>query len=176
MRDEVSPELRPVEPGESALTLGVQEDLPAECSLTDCRDCGAPLSPERAEAGYDYCTDPHCVAVCLRGPDIIAVHVNKASDQYVRREDVDLQAVPRSPASRVDPDYPRVSPRPPAPKVPLETLSDAGRIAKLERELDERLAQVGEDDRAERVRLINEFNGKLRAFNIRYRTLARREP
>jgi hypothetical protein len=142
--------------------------------LTNCRSCGAPVPTERVEAGYDYCTKPDCVAVCLRGPHIIAVNVNKASDQYLRRQDVDLRPVPDSPLATVDQDYPRFSPSPPEPRVPLEALSDAGRVAKLERELDEQLAKLGKDDRAERIRLINEFNAKLRGLNIRYRTLARR--
>jgi hypothetical protein len=110
----------------------------------------------------------------LRGPHIIAVHVNKASDQYVRRQDADLQPVGRSLPWTGDRNYPAPTERPPAPALPLETLSDAGRIAKLERELDEQLAKLGEGDRAERARLINAFNARLRAFNIRYRTLARR--
>jgi hypothetical protein len=142
--------------------------------LTNCRTCGAPISTERVEAGYDYCTEPDCVAAGLRGPHIIAVHVNKASDQYVRRQDADLQPVGRSLPWTGDRNYPAPPERPPAPALPLETLSDAGRIAKLERELDEQLAKLGEGDRAERARLINAFNARLRAFNIRYRTLARR--
>jgi hypothetical protein len=144
--------------------------------LINCCHCGGPVPSERAEAGYDYCNDPECVAASLRGPHIIAVHVNKASDQYVRRQDVDLQPVPPSLPGSVDQNYPRFSPRPSAPQVPLEALSDAGRIAKLERELDEQLAKLGPDDGDERTRLINAFNAKLRGFNIRYRTLARRAP
>ncbi len=126
------------------------------------------------EAGYDYCTEPECVTACLEGPHVVAVHVNKASDQYVRRWDAGLQPVPRSLPWTEDENYPRSLPRPPAPAIPLETLSDAGRITRLERELDEELAKLGEDDREERIWLINAFNAKLRGLNIRYRTLMRR--
>ncbi len=142
--------------------------------MVNCKNCGAAVPQERVELGYDYCTKPDCVDVCLRGSHIIAVNVNKAADQYVRREDLDLPPVPRSAMVSSEQDYPRFEPRRPEPPAPLEALSDAGRIAKLERQLDEQLAQLGPDDHAERVRLINVFNAKLRGFNIRYRTLARR--
>jgi hypothetical protein len=42
--------------------------------------------------------------------------------------------------------YPPFVPRRPERRPPLEALSDAGRIAKLEVELDEQLARLGADD------------------------------
>ena len=142
--------------------------------MVSCRNCGTAVPQERVELGYDYCTKRECVALCLQTPDIVAVGVNKAADQYVRREDLNLPAVPRSTAVSGDQDYPPLAPRRPERRPPLEVLSDAGRIAKLEADLDEQLARLGPDDHAERLRLINAFNAKLRGFNIRYRTLARR--
>ena len=29
-----------------------------------CKRCGTELAPERAELGYDYCTDQDCVDAC----------------------------------------------------------------------------------------------------------------
>jgi hypothetical protein len=142
--------------------------------MVSCRNCGAVVPQERVELGYDYCTRGECVAVCLRGPDIVAVGVNKAADQYVRREGLNLPAVPPSTVVSSEQDYPPFAPRPPERRPQLETLSDAGRIARLEAELDEQLARLGPDHHAERLRLINAFNARLRGFNIRYRTMARR--
>lgn len=47
-----------------------------------CVTCGAELHPERAEK-YDYCTRAECRAENAKGLTIVAVGVNKASDQYV---------------------------------------------------------------------------------------------
>jgi hypothetical protein len=142
--------------------------------MVNCRNCGAAVPQERVELGYDYCTRRDCVAICLRSPEVVAVGVNKAADQYVRRADLNLSTVPPSTVVSGDQDYPPFVPRRPERRPPLEVLSDAGRIAKLEAELDEQLARLGPDDHGERVRLINAFNAKLRGFNIRYRTSARR--
>jgi hypothetical protein len=142
--------------------------------MVSCRNCGEAVSQERVELGYDYCTRRECVAVCLRSPDIVAVGVNKAADQFVRRQDLNLPAVPRSTVVSSQQDYPPFVARRPETRPPLEVLSDAGRIARLEADLDEHLARLGPDDHAERLRLINAFNARLRGFNIRYRTLARR--
>ena len=142
--------------------------------MVSCRHCGAAVPEDRVELGYDYCTGRDCVTVCLGGPEIVAVGVNKAADQYVRREDLKLATVPRSTVVTGDQDYPPFAPGRPERRPPLDALSDAGRIARLEGELDRQLAQLDPDDRAERLRLVNAFNAKLRAFNIRYRTLARR--
>ena len=40
----------------------------------NCKNCGNTIEPpERAEAGYDYCKDPECVAECHRKPNGFAV-------------------------------------------------------------------------------------------------------
>jgi hypothetical protein len=50
--------------------------------MATCVTCGAELHPERAEK-YDYCTRADCRAENAEGLTIVAVGVNKASDQYV---------------------------------------------------------------------------------------------
>lgn len=50
--------------------------------MASCVTCGAELHPERAEK-YDYCTRDACRAENAKGLTIVAVGVNKASDQYV---------------------------------------------------------------------------------------------
>ena len=50
--------------------------------MATCVTCGAELHPERAEK-YDYCTRDACRAENAKGLTIVAVGVNKASDQYV---------------------------------------------------------------------------------------------
>src|SRR4051812_36752676 len=55
-----------------------------------CKNCGARFSDERAELGYDYCSRAECVEACFEPLDVVAVAVNKASDQYVLRRDLDL--------------------------------------------------------------------------------------
>jgi hypothetical protein len=64
--------------------------------MVSCRNCGEAVAAERVKLGYDYCTRRECVAVCLRGPEVVAVGVNKAAEQYVRREDLNLPTVPPS--------------------------------------------------------------------------------
>ena len=50
--------------------------------MANCVTCGVELHPERAEK-YDYCTREECRAENAQGLTIVAVGVNKASDQYV---------------------------------------------------------------------------------------------
>jgi hypothetical protein len=50
--------------------------------LARCVTCDRELDPERAEK-YDYCTLPGCQAENNRGLTVVAVGVNKASDQFV---------------------------------------------------------------------------------------------
>jgi hypothetical protein len=50
--------------------------------MATCVTCGAELHPERSEK-YDYCTRAECRAENAKGLTIVAVGVNKASDQYV---------------------------------------------------------------------------------------------
>ncbi len=47
-----------------------------------CTGCGGPLHPERA-ARYSYCTAPACVAAHFVPVRVMAVGVNKASDQFL---------------------------------------------------------------------------------------------
>jgi hypothetical protein len=49
--------------------------------LAKCVTCQNELHPERA-VKYDYCTRPDCQAENARGLTIVAVGVNKASDQF----------------------------------------------------------------------------------------------
>jgi len=49
--------------------------------LATCVTCQDELDPERAEK-YDYCTRPGCQAENARGLTMVAVGVNKASDQF----------------------------------------------------------------------------------------------
>jgi hypothetical protein len=137
----------------------------------NCKNCGARFSDERAELGYDYCSREECVEVCFEPLGVVAVAVNKASDQYVLRRDLDL---PERPARRSDRDeggWLRGLRTPPSAKAP--TLhSTTARIAHLEAELDAALET--ERDSARRAKLVNDYNAKLRRLNIRYRQSAQR--
>jgi hypothetical protein len=50
--------------------------------MATCVTCGDELHPERAEK-YDYCTKTECVQRNAKELPIVAVGVNKASDQFV---------------------------------------------------------------------------------------------
>ena len=52
-----------------------------EGTLSTCVTCRNELDPERAEK-YDYCIRPECQAENARGLTMVAVSVNKASDQF----------------------------------------------------------------------------------------------
>ena len=49
--------------------------------MATCLTCGDELHPERAER-YDYCTKPPCVRDNAAQLPIVAIGVNKASDQF----------------------------------------------------------------------------------------------
>jgi hypothetical protein len=49
--------------------------------LATCITCGDELHPERAER-YDYCTKPACRQANAEELPIVAIGVNKASDQF----------------------------------------------------------------------------------------------
>jgi hypothetical protein len=49
--------------------------------LTTCVTCGDELHPERAEL-YDYCTKPACRQASAQQLPMVAIGVNKASDQF----------------------------------------------------------------------------------------------
>jgi hypothetical protein len=137
----------------------------------NCKNCGARFSDERAELGYDYCSRAECVEVCFEPLDVVAVAVNKASDQYVVRRDLGLPEVrPRKPAGDEGGWLAglRTKQPPAAPKL----RGTAARIAELEAELD--AALEAEHDPARRAKLLNDHNAKLRRLNIRYRQTAQR--
>jgi hypothetical protein len=48
-----------------------------------CIECGDALPEERAELGYDYCTNAECQAVHRRGLTITTVGVNKSADAVI---------------------------------------------------------------------------------------------
>ena len=138
-----------------------------------CRNCGEELSAERAELGYDYCTKQACVDECLKGLDIVAVHVNKASDQYVLREQLDIPentstwSVDRGWAPLLASRTGRAVKGHARPKTTVQAIDE------LEAELDAALA--GETDPRKRNKLVNDYNAKLRKFDIRYRRTRQRQ-
>jgi len=139
----------------------------------ECKHCGAAVEAERVELGYDYCTNDECVEACFEPLDVIAVAVNKASDQYVLKRDLDWS----EPAEREAPQdeggwMSGLVARKPAKAA--ATRSSVARIAALEAELDEALER--ESDPVRRAKLVNDFNARLRRLNIRYRTTGQRRP
>jgi hypothetical protein len=137
-----------------------------------CRHCGQDFSEERARLGYDYCTEPSCVGACLKRLNVVAVHVNKASDQYVLREHLDL---PDHKSTRsLDPGWtPLLATSAGAQRAVTRNKTTVAAINELEAELDEALAV--ETDPRQRNKLVNDYNAKLRRFDIRYRRLRQRQ-
>jgi hypothetical protein len=140
------------------------------CGLK-CRHCGARLESERIELGYDYCTRDECVEACFEPLDVVAVAVNKASDQYVLKRDLGwTDPQPRPPVRDEGGWLSGLAPRTPPKTVAPRTSAD--RIADLETQLEADLAV--EDDPVRRAKLVNDFNARLRRLNIRYRRTAQR--
>jgi hypothetical protein len=139
--------------------------------LLNCKNCGARFSDERAELGYDYCSRAECVEACFERLDVIAVAVNKASDQYVLRRDLDLPERPVRSSGRDDGGWLSGLRTKHPPKAPTLHGTTA-RIAQLEAELD--AALEAERDPSRRAKLVNDYNAKLRRLNIRYRQSAQR--
>jgi hypothetical protein len=139
---------------------------------TNCTNCGDELSSERSELGYTYCTRDECVAVCFEPVDVVALAVNKASDQFLLRRHLDLPEHPARPAASDDDHLGALglAGRPPTERP--RARATASRIARLESELDAALAL--ESDPARRRKLVNDHNAKLRRLNIRYRRSAQR--
>lgn len=136
-----------------------------------CRHCGSVVESERVDLGYDYCTRDECVEACLEPVDVIAVAVNKASDQYVLKRDLGWSDPPDRPSEPSEGGWLNgLSPRT-ASKTPASPGTQV-RIATLEAELDAALAE--EDDPTRRAKLVNDFNARLRRLNIRYRRTAQR--
>jgi hypothetical protein len=146
----------------------------------ECRICGTPVDPRRVELGYDYCTADECQRRCVEQPKIVAVAINKAADQFVRAEAVVPQG--EMPRNRLD-DAPIArgsrEGRPPRRRRvgTLEKLRMAG--AELDRRLDEsyqrfrRSETTAEEMAKERDELIREYNRRVMAENIRYRSMLR---
>jgi hypothetical protein len=158
--------MRPAPPALELRSFRCREDEELKC-----RHCGAPVDQERVDLGYDYCTREECVAACLEPIDVVAVAVNKASDQYVLKRDLGWS----DPAVRERPRdeggwLPGLGPHKEAK--PAAARSTQARIAELEAQLDADLA--GEDDPVQRAKLVNDFNARLRQWNIRYRRVAQR--
>ena len=136
-----------------------------------CKHCGAVVEDDRVELGYDYCTRDECVDACFEPLDVVAVAVNKASDQYVLKRELGWSDPTPREAERDEGGWlsgltPRTPPKTTAPR------SSADRIAELEARLDADLAV--EDDPKRRAKLMNDFNARLRRLNIRYRRTAQR--
>ncbi|HMF83321.1 MAG TPA: hypothetical protein VKI01_08600 [Acidimicrobiia bacterium] len=152
----------------------------------NCRNCGKPVDPNRAELGYDYCTRPECVERCLDRVELAAVAVNKASDQYVRADEV----VPDTPSARwgIDPE-PEDDDRPRGrrPRAAPRSGRRSSTTKKLERaaaRLDAELARLYErfcnaeltraEMRSQQNERIRAFNALVRSENIRYRSFLRK--
>jgi hypothetical protein len=149
-------------------------------SSLECRICGTPVDPRRVELGYDYCTADECQRRCVEQPKLVAVAVNKAADQFVRAEAV----LPRGEMARNhldDAPIARASRERPTPRRrrvgTLEKLRMAE--AELDRRLDEsyqrfRRSEITAEQMAkERDELIRAYNRRVRAENIRYRSMLR---
>jgi hypothetical protein len=138
-----------------------------------CKHCGTEFPEERAELGYDYCTDQACVDACLKPLNVVAVHVNKASDQYVLREQLGL---PEHKSTRtIDPGWaPLFAPPAQRPRTRARSRTTVEVINELEAELDAALAS--ETDPKRRNKLVNDYNAQLRRFDIRYRRIRQRHP
>ncbi|HXY43609.1 MAG TPA: hypothetical protein VEH29_05450 [Acidimicrobiales bacterium] len=129
----------------------------------NCRHCGGLVSEERVGAGFDYCTKPACVDACIRPLHVVAIGVNKSNDQLALREELDIPRI----AARTRPDGGQFGvPVRQDPAEP-EVLTDGQRITRMRQALEEKLAAC--DDQAERTRLVDAHNARVRRMNIRYR-------
>ena len=134
--------------------------------MLKCKNCGDALPVERSKSGYDYCTKPACVEVCMRSPNVVAIHVNKSNDQYVLRKDLNIPQV--AGRTRVDGGHYGAPPRPRRTSR-SGSLTDGQRIDRMRRELEAELEEC--TDQAERSRLIDTYNAQVRRMNIRYRRI-----
>jgi hypothetical protein len=152
----------------------------------NCRNCGDPVDPRRVELGYDYCTRPECQQRCIERVELAAVTVNKASDQYVRADEV----LPETPSARwgIDPEAAEDEERParPSPVAPRRRRRSTT-TEKLDRaaaRLDAELARLYElfcdagltaaEMRSQQNERIRAFNALVRRENIRYRSFLRK--
>jgi hypothetical protein len=148
----------------------------------NCRICGDIVDTERVALGYDYCLKDECQQRGIERVELAALGVNKAADYYTRADEV---LGPRLPAPAPDPDdHPdgnehreaphREEPRP-------ETTID--RLRRAEAELDTALKTTVQRFQSSEItaremdrlcdQLVEAFNSKVRAENIRYRSMLR---
>jgi hypothetical protein len=131
----------------------------------NCRHCGDVVSEERAEAGFDYCMKPECVEACIRPLNVVAVAVNKSNDQLALREQLDIPKIVARTRTEGGQYGPALRPPPPEPEV----LTDGQRITRMRAELETRLETC--EDPADRAKLIDAYNARVRRMNIRYRRI-----
>jgi hypothetical protein len=152
----------------------------------NCRNCGEPVEARRVELGYDYCTRPECQERCVERVELAAVAVNKASDQYVRADEV----VPDASSARwgIDPEPadgaegPRRRHRA-APRARRRSTTTT-KLQRAAARLDAELARLYErfcnaeltaaEMRSRQNERIRAFNALVRRENIRYRSLLRK--
>jgi hypothetical protein len=154
--------------------------------LMDCKNCGGPVDPRRVELGYEYCTRTECQERYLERVELAAIAVNKASDQYVRAEEV----APEGPPARwgidpepVDDGQPARPRRREAPRARRQS-STTKKLERAAARLDAELAKLYErfcnaeltaaEMRSRQNERIRAFNDLVRGENIRYRSFVRR--
>ena len=151
-----------------------------------CKNCGEPVDPRRVELGYEYCTRAECQERCLERVELAAVAVNKASDQYVRADEV----VPERPPARwgIDPEPAddeapgrcRLREAPPVRRRSSTTKKLERAAARLDAELArlyERFCKgelTAAEMRSRQNERIRAFNALVRRENIRYRSFLRK--
>src|SRR5262245_26183950 len=152
----------------------------------DCTNCGEPVGPRRVGLGYDYCPRPECQEACVERVELAAVAVNKASDQYVRADEV----VPDGPPARWGIDPEPAGEEGPVPRRPRQApparrrSSTTKRLERAAARLDSELARLYErfckaeltaaEMRSRQNERIRAFNDLVRRENIRYRSFLRR--
>src|SRR5262245_42633605 len=151
-----------------------------------CKHCGEPVAPRRVELGYEYFTRAGCQEACVAHVELAAVAVNKASDQYVRADDV----VPDSASARwgIDPepadDEQHARPRRREAPRARPRSSTTRKLERAAARLDAELARLYEqfcnaeltaaEMRSRQKERIRAFNDLVRRKNIRYRSFLRK--
>lgn len=155
----------------------------------NCKNCGDPVDPRRAELGYDYCLKDECQQRCLEPVRLASIGVNKAADYIMRADELLPPPAPNAAREKGIPeqeeDDTEAIGRPrrtvaPTRKRPPTTLE---RLRRLEAELDAGLDRCYQRFAAgeltareldnERDGLIQAFNQQVMAENIRYRSMLR---
>jgi hypothetical protein len=104
-----------------------------------------------------------CVEACIRPLNVVAVGVNKSNDQLVLREHLDIPQI----AGRSRTDGGQYGARHRPPRREPEALTDGQRITRMREVLEAGLETCA--DPAERAKLIDAYNARVRRMNIRYR-------